>query len=189
MKIRSVLGHPVEVATALLFLCVLFHVGDASGSAVILAIVGVVAGGVLMAEVQIWLSGEHDAVMAARRVEMTSGERGSLRNVTAFSVVTAVVAEVLWCTSVLIPHPKNGALVSTPSAWILAHVVAVPAVLVAYRHSSDKYRLFLTVATFSFVISSLAIASNVSFMSANSGNPASTALTSLTVPPFNTWNP
>jgi hypothetical protein len=26
-------------------------------------------------------------------------------------------------------------------------------------------------------------------MSANSGNPASTALTSLTVPPFNTWNP
>lgn len=166
MKVRSVLRHPLEVATALLFLCMLFHVGSVSGSALILAIVGVVAGGVLIAYAQIWLSGEIEAAMAALRVEMTSGEGGSrMRNVTAFSIVTAVVAEILWCTSVFIPHPKYGMVTSNPTDWILAHVVAVPAVLAAYSHSSAKYRFFLTVATFSFVISSLAIASNVSFMS------------------------
>ncbi|MNU26902.1 hypothetical protein D3C71_152830 [compost metagenome] len=165
MKVRSVLGHPLEVATALLFLCVLFHVGSVSGAALILVIVGVVAGGVLIAYTQIWLSGEHEAAMAALRVEMTSGAGGSLRNVTAFSIVTAVVAEILWCTSVLIPHPKYGVVTSNPTDWILAHVVAVPAVFAAYSHSSARYRVFLTVATFSFVISSLAIASNVSFMS------------------------
>jgi hypothetical protein len=169
MKIGSVFGNPLEVATALLFLCVLFHVGAASGAVLILAIVGVVTAGALMAEVQIWLSGEHDAVMAARRVEMTSGEGGNrLRTATAFSVVTAVLAEILWCTSVFIPHPSYGVVTSTPTAWILAHFTAVPAVLVAYRHSSAKYRIFLTVAAFSFVISSLVIASNVSFMSASS---------------------
>jgi hypothetical protein len=166
MKIRSFFGHPLEVATALLFLCVLFQVGATSGAALILVIVGVVAAGALIADIQIWLSGEHDAAMAALRVEMTSGEGGSrMRNVTAFSVVTAVLAEILWCTSVFVPHPKYGVVTSNPTAWILAHVVAAPAVLVAYRHSSAKYRFFLTVATFSFVISSLVIASNVSFMS------------------------
>lgn len=166
MKVRSVLGHPLEVATALLFLCVLFHVGSVSGASLILVIVGVVAGGVLIAYIQIWLSGEHEAAMAALRVEMTSGEGGSrMRNVTNFSIVTAALGEVLWCTSVFIPHPKYGMVTSNPTAWILAHVVAAPAVLAAYRHSSIKYQFFLTVATFSFVISSLAIASNVSFMS------------------------
>ncbi len=163
-QIKSVLSHPLEVATALLFVCALFYVGSASGAVLILAIVGVVAAGALLAEIHVWLSGEHAAVMAARRAEMNSDKGGSgLRGATGFAVFLAALAEIFWYTSAFIPDVRYGVVTTTPSAWILAHLTAAPAVLVAYRHSPAKYRVFLSVSAFAFVLSSLVISSIVPF--------------------------
>lgn len=162
--IKAIWNHPLEVATAVLFVFALVYTGTSSGGVFILGSVGVVAAGALLAEIHIWLSGEHKQVMAARRAVAANDEgKDGLRAGIAFAFVVTAMAEFFWYHSAFYVDPRYGVMTTTPTAWLLAHVAAVPAVLTAYRHSPLKYRAFLSIGTFACVISALVVSSIVPF--------------------------
>jgi hypothetical protein len=162
---RAVWNRPVEIATALLFVCALLYIGKPSGAAVILVALGMPGAVLALLEIHDWISGDRQMVAATRAEASNPDEKSEWHFATFMAIFMMALVQIFWCCAAFIPDPNfGGDVVTTPMAWLMANVMALPTALVAYDRSPRKIRNFLTAGTGASVTALLLLSSFIPFM-------------------------